>query len=92
MYVQVATTSTSTAATSTRTSHQAPQTATFGVSSLLTAALAGLILVTPIWPVSGLEAGGAAPISLKNRHAYQQRGGGEQCPLIAKKRDYLGLL
>jgi len=38
----------------------------------LTAALAGLILVTPIWPVSGLEAGGAAPISFKlNEHAYQ---------------------
>jgi len=72
MYVQVATTSTSTTATSTRTSHQAPQTATSGVSSLLTAALAGLILVTPIWPVSGLEAGGMAPISFKlNKHAYQ---------------------
>jgi len=28
-------------------------------------------LVTPIWPVSGLEAGGVAPISFKlNKHAH----------------------
>jgi len=56
MYVQVITTSTSATATSTGTNNQAPRTATSSVSSLLTAALAGLILVTPIWPVGGLDA------------------------------------
>jgi len=57
MYVQVATTSTSTTATnqssttatSTRTNHQAPQTTTSNVSSLLTVVLVGLILVILIW-------------------------------------------
>ena len=62
---RVAMTGTSTTATFTRTSYQAPQTTTSIVSSLLTAVLAGLILVTPIWPVSELDAGGVTPISFK---------------------------
>jgi len=87
MYVQVITTSTSTTATSTRTNCQAPQTAISSAFSLLTAALAGLILVTPIWPVSGLEAEGVTPKYLKDKTNTRI-----QCPLIAKKRGYSGLL
>ena len=67
MYVQVTAMGTSTTAMSTRTNHQAPQTTTSNVSSLLTVALAGLILITLIWPVSELEVGGMAPKSIKNK-------------------------
>jgi len=63
-------TGTSTMATSTRTNHQAPQTTTSDISSLLTVVLVGLILVTLTWPVSKLEVGDMAPKSIKNNHAY----------------------
>jgi hypothetical protein len=50
MYVQVSTTSTTTA-TFTKTGHQAPHRTASSVSLLLTVVLIGLVLVTHIWSV-----------------------------------------